>query len=461
MEHFDILVVGSGSGASIVDAALSQGLKVALVERDKLGGTCLNRGCIPSKMIIYPGNIINTIKTAEKFGINATIENIDFALIMEKMRKSIEIDRKHIEIGVKNSPELRYYHGTGEFIADYTMRVGDDIIQAKNIFLVTGARPEIPPIKNLNNIKYWTSDDVWGLTKKPKSLIICGGGFIAVEMAHFFSSMGVEVTIISRSSRLLKNIEPEISETLTQSMRTRMTIVTDVEVIEVKDGEGYKEVIAEDKLGKKLSYKAGELLIAAGLKSNADLMNLSKTGVQLDERGWIKVNEYFETTKDRIWAFGDAIGKGMFKHVANQEAEVVWHAFSHNHRHPFRFDNIPYAIFSWPEIASVGLTEEMAKKQGKKVLVGIWNYADTAYGVAMGEEDGFVKFVVEEETLKILGCHIVGPHASILIQEVVNCLYCGDSTIYPIIDAMHIHPALSEVVQRAAFNLHKSGHNHS
>jgi mycothione reductase len=460
MEHFDILVVGSGSGASIVDAALSQGMKVALVERENLGGTCLNRGCIPSKMIIYPGNIINIIKNAEKFGIKTTIDDIDFALIMERMRKSVEEDRKHIELGVKNSPKLKYYHGTGEFIADYTMKVDNEIIQAKNIFLVTGARPEIPPIKNLDKIKYWTSDDIWELQNKPKSLIICGGGFIAIEMAHFFNSVGVEVTILSRSNRLLKSSEPEISETLTQSMRSRMNVLTGVEVIEVKESKDFKEVIAADNFGNKRVFRAEALLIATGLKSNADLMNPTKTGVQLDENGWIKVNEFFETTKDRIWAFGDAIGKGMFKHVANQEAEVVWHGFSQGHQHAFRFDNIPYAVFSWPEIASIGLTEEAAIKKGKKVLVGQWNFADTAYGVAMKEEDGLVKFVIEEETLKILGCHIIGPHASILIQEVVNCMYCGDATIYPIIETMHIHPALSEVVQKAAFNLHKPGHTH-
>ncbi|MCJ7423140.1 dihydrolipoyl dehydrogenase, partial [Candidatus Bathyarchaeota archaeon] len=453
MEYFDILVVGSGSGTSIVDAALSQGMKVALVEREKLGGTCLNRGCIPSKMIIYPGDIINIIKNAGKFGIKTSIDDIDFTFIMERMRKSVEEDRKHIEIGVKNSPKLKYYHGTGEFIADYTMKVDNEKIQAKNIFLVTGARPEIPSIKNLDKIKYWTSDDIWELQNKPKSLIICGGGFIAIEMAHFFNSVGVDVTNLSRSHRILKNSEPEISETLTQSMRSRMNVITGVEVIEVRDSKDFKEVIAVDNFGKKQVFRAEALLIATGLKSNADLMNPTKTGVQLDENGWIKVNEFFETTKDRIWAFGDAIGKGMFKHVANQEAEVVWHGFSQGHRHAFRFDNIPYAVFSWPEIASVGLTEEAVIKQGKKVLVGQWNYADTAYGLAMGEEDGFVKFVVEEETLKILGCHIIGPHASILIQEVVNCMYCGDETIYPIIDAMHIHPALSEVVQKAAFNL--------
>ncbi|MBN1683809.1 dihydrolipoyl dehydrogenase [Candidatus Bathyarchaeota archaeon] len=460
MEYFDVIVVGSGSGASIVDAALSNDLKVALIEKEKLGGTCLNRGCIPSKMVIYPGNLVNIIKNAEKLGIKVTIDEINFSSIMDRMKESVENDRNHIENSIKKASNLKYYHEIGEFISDYTMKVGSETIKGKNIFLVTGARPKIPSIKNLDKINYWTSDNIWKIREKPLSMIVCGGGFIAVEMAHFFSSMGVEVTILSRSPRLLKNAEPEISETLTQNMRTRMTVITEVEVVEVGESNKIKKVIAIDTKGKKQIYQAEELLIATGLESNADLLKPEKSGIMLDEKGWIKVNEFFETTKEGIWAFGDAIGKAMFKHVANQEAEVVWHAFSQGHRHPFTFDKIPYAVFSWPEIASVGLTEELAVQQGKKILVGLWNFADTAYGMAMGEEDGFIKIIVEEESYKILGCHILGPHASVLIQEVINCMNCGDASIYPIANTMHIHPSLSEVVQRAVYNLHKPNHGH-
>jgi len=455
METFDVLVIGSGSGATIADAAVQTGRRVALVERDAFGGTCLNKGCIPSKMVIYPADLVCQIKQAERLGVRARIEEVDFGFIMERMRRSISEDRRPLEEAVRRTEGLTYYNTTGEFVSDYTMRVGEETIKAKNIFIVSGARPLIPPIKGLEGVKYLTSSNVWDLRELPKSMIIAGGGFIAAEMAHFFSAMGVDITIISRSPRLLKNLEPEVSDTMTQALRSRMSIQTGLEVTEVSEKGGLKEVTTADKGGKTQIFRAESLFIAAGLRSNADLLQPEKTGVELDERGFIRVNEFYETSKPRIWAFGDAIGRAMFKHVANKEAELVWHAFSHGHKEALNYDQIPYAIFTWPQIASVGLTEEEALRRGKRILIGLSNYADTAKGEAMGEEDGFVKVVVEDETYKVLGAHIVGPEAPTLIQEVIDVMNAGDGSVYPILDAMHIHPALPEVVQNAFHNLRR------
>jgi dihydrolipoamide dehydrogenase len=453
METFDVLVVGSGSGATIADAAVQTGRRVALVERDAFGGTCLNRGCIPSKMVIYAADLVCQIKQAERLGVRARIEEVDFGFIMERMRRSVAEDRRPLEESVRRTEGLTYYNTTGEFVSDYTMRIGDDTVKAENVFIVSGARPIIPPIKGLEGVDYLTSVNVWDLRELPKSMIIAGGGFIAAEMAHFFSAMGVDVTIISRSPRLLKSLEPEVSDTLTKALRSRMSIQTGLEVVEVSEKGGHKEVTTADKAGNTQFFRAESLFIAAGLCGNADLLKPEKTGVELDERGFIRVNEFYETSKPRIWAFGDAIGRAMFKHVANKEAELVWHAFSHGHKEALNYDQIPYAIFTWPQIASVGLTEEEALRRGKRILIGLSNYADTAKGAAMGEEDGFVKVVVEEETYKILGAHIVGPEAPTLIQEVIDAMNAGDGLINPILDAMHIHPALPEVVQRAFYNL--------
>ncbi|MCJ7574625.1 dihydrolipoyl dehydrogenase [Candidatus Bathyarchaeota archaeon] len=455
METFDVLVVGSGSGATIADAAVQTGRRVALVERDAFGGTCLNRGCIPSKMVIYAADLVCQIKQAERLGVRARIEEVDFGFIMERMRRSIAEDRRPLEEAVRRTESLTYYNTTGEFVSDYTMRVGDETVKAENIFIVSGARPLIPPIKGLEGVNYLTSANVWDLRELPKSMIIAGGGFIAAEMAHFFSAMGVDVTIISRSPRLLKNAEPEVSDTLTQALRSRMSVQTGLEVTEVREKGGFKEVTTTDKAGTTQTFMVESLFIAAGLRSNADLLKPERTGVQLDEKGYIKVNEFYETSKPRIWAFGDAIGRAMFKHVANKEAELVWHAFSHGHKEALNYDQIPYAIFTWPQIASVGLTEEEALRRGKRILIGLSNYADTAKGEAMGEEDGFVKVVVEDETYKVLGAHIVGPEAPTLIQEVIDVMNAGDGSVYPILDAMHIHPALPEVVQNAFHNLRR------
>jgi dihydrolipoamide dehydrogenase len=455
METFDVLVIGSGSGATIAEAAVRSGKKVALVERDAFGGTCLNRGCIPSKMVIYAADLVLQIRQAERLGVRARIEKVDFGFIMDRMRRSIAEDRGHLEEAVRRTKGLTYYNTTGEFVSDYTMRVGDETMRAKNIFIVSGARPMIPPAKGLDGVDYLTSANVWDLRDLPRSMIIAGGGFIAAEMAHFFSAMGVEVTIVGRGPRLLRYAEPEVSEALMKALRGRMSVETGLEITEVREKGDLKEVTASDKGGKTHVFMAESLFIAAGLRSNADLLRPERTGVQLDEKGYIKVNEFFETTKPRIWAFGDAIGRAMFKHVANKEASLVWHAFSHGHRESLNYDMVPYAVFSWPQIGSVGLTQAEAEGRGLRVLVGRSNYRDTAKGEAMGEEDGFVKVIVEEKTHRILGAHIIGPEAPTLIQEVIDVMNAGQGEAYPIMDAMYIHPALPEVVQNAFYDLRR------
>jgi mycothione reductase len=454
MEHFDALVVGSGSGMMIAEAAINLGMKVALVEMGKLGGTCLNTGCIPSKMVIYSADIINQIKHAERLGIHARIDRVDFGFIMHRAREAVEKDRKSMEQSIPNIKGLKFYPARGEFVANYTMMVRDEKIMADNVFIVSGSRPQIPDIKGLSDVEYLTNENVWDLEEAPKSIIIMGGGFVAVEMAHFFSSMGTETTILSRSPKLLKKTEPEISEILTTSLRERMHIETNVEFTEVskvKDGVQVKI----KKNHETQSFTAKKLFIATGRTSNSDILKVAKTGVELDAHGFIKVNESYETNMKHIYAFGDAIGEPMFRHLANKEAEVVWHWFKESHLHPINYDKVPYAVFTWPQIASVGLTESEAIERGLDILIGEYNYIDTAKGAAMDEEDGYVKIILEDEKYTILGAHIIGPYAPILIQEIVNVMYAGDGTVYPIADAIYVHPALPEVIQRAIYNLRK------
>ena len=453
MNHFDVLVVGSGSGMMIADVAVNNGKTVALVEMGKLGGTCLNVGCIPSKMVIYPADMVNQIKHAEQLGIKVTIDEIDFPFIMRRTKEFVEHDRHPMENAINHVEGLSFYPVQGEFIDDYTMKVGDEVIKADTIFLASGARPLIPPIKGIKDIDYITNDNVWDMTERPESMAIVGGGLIAVEMAHFFSGMGVNVSLLSRSPRLIKNGEPEISEILITSMRQRMHIETNIEVKEVqRKGDGLL-VKAKTKEGKEKEYEVEKIFIATGRKSNADLLKVDKTGVDVDKRGYIIVDEEYKTSKENIFAFGDAIGRDMYKHVANAEARIVWQNYSHGHSNPMNYDLVPYAAFSWPQVAAVGLTEAEVEAQGISYLIGEYNYSDTAKGAAMAEEDGYVKVILASEDYKVLGASIIGPFAPILIQEIITVMNAGDGTVHPIADAMHIHPALSEVVQRAFFNL--------
>jgi len=454
MESFDVLVIGTGSGMIVASAAVQNGLTTAVVDNGPMGGTCINRGCVPSKMLIYPADVATLAREAEKIGVNATINSVDFKKIMTRMHTLVKEDTGAQTRGVEATPNLKWFKTKGEFISDYSLQVGTQTIKADKIFIASGARVGIPKIKGLENVDYLTSDTVLELENPPKSIIIVGGGYIGVEYGHFFTGIGVKTTILQRPSRLLPDEEPEISDLLKKELEQRIEIHLGFEVLEVRQEDNLKIVTAKNRENGVLrDFSAEALMIAAGRIPNSDTLKPEKTGVALDERGYIKVNEFLETGKKNIWAFGDAIGKKMFKHVANYEAGIVWHNSIHEHKVPMDYSAAPHAIFSHPQVAAVGLKEEEAKNQGYKILVGKAQYKNTAMGAAMGQPEGFVKVIVERETGKVLGGHIIGAEASVLIQEIVNVIITETKSYAPILRAMHIHPALTEVVQQAFGNL--------
>lgn len=456
MERFDVIVIGSGSGMIVASAAIDQGFKVALIEHGKMGGTCINVGCVPSKMLIYPADVATLLRESEKIGVHATVGSIDFGNIMQRMRELVEHDSLHQAIAVEATHNLKWFKDTGEFISDRTLKVGAEIITAEKVFIVSGARTAIPPIKNIENVGYLTSDTVLNLQTPPKSIIIIGGGYIGMEYGHFFSGIGAKVTIIQRPSRILPEEEPEISELLMSEIEKRIEIYTSCEAVEAKAEGAVKTIVARSlKDGSIKEFSAEAVLVATGRVSNAAGLRLEKTGVNIDERGFIKVNQFLETSRKNIWAFGDAIGKQMFKHVANFEAGIVWHNAVHDHKAEMNYAAAPHAVFTHPQVASVGLGEDEAKRH-YSILVGKAFYRDTAMGAAMGNPEGFVKVVVERETGKILGCHIIGPEASVLIQEVVNAMVLPPGDFGPIAQGMHIHPAMNEVVQNAFGSLQQA-----
>lgn len=455
MERFDVIVIGSGSGMLVASAAVDQGFRVALVEQGKMGGTCINVGCVPSKMLIYPTDVIATIKESDRLGVRATVDSVDFKNIMNRMHALVNHDSGHQAAAVEATPNLTWFKETGEFISDYTMQVGAHTIMGEMIFIVSGARPGIPLIKGIDQVDYLTSDTVLELQTPPKSIVIVGGGYIGMEYGHFFSGIGTKTTILQRPNRVLPEEEPEISELLKIEMGQRMEIYTNFEVLEIKQDGAVKTVVARNRQdGSQKEFSAEALMVATGRVSNADILKPEKTGVKLDDSNFIRVDDYLQTSKRNIWALGDAIGKYMFKHVANYEAGIAWHNAIHDHKVKADFSVAPHAVFTHPQVASVGLTEEETKRQKHKILIGVALYKDTAMGAAMGYVDGFVKVLVEQQTGKILGAHIIGPEASVLIQEVANAMVTETGTFGPIAQAIHIHPALSEVVQNAFSSLH-------
>jgi mycothione reductase len=460
MEQFDVLIIGSGSGMLVASAALEAGYKVALVEGGKMGGTCINVGCVPSKMLIHPADLITGIVEAEKLGIKVTVNQVDFQSIMNRMHALVEHDTSHQAAAVQATPEMAWFKEHGEFLSDYTMQVGAHTIKAKVIFIASGTRTALPLIKGIEGIQYLTSDTVLQLQTQPKSIIIVGGGYIGMEYGNFFSAIGTKTTIIQRADRVLPDEEPEVSDLLRSQIEKRMEIFTGYEALEVKQEGALKTLVTRNRLNAtQREFTAEELMIATGRVSNADLLKPEKTGVKLDEHGFIQVNEYLETSKKHIYAFGDAIGKQMFKHSANYEAGIVWHNSTHDHKAPMDFSATPHGVFTYPQIAAVGLKEEEAKKH-YKILVGRAEYRDTAMGAAMGNPEGFVKVIVEKETGKILGAHIIGPEAAILIQEITDAMVTPPGDYGPIARGMHIHPALNEVVQNAFGALQEVDHHH-
>jgi len=453
MKNYDVIVIGSGAGAIISEEAAAQSLKVALIDKGPLiGGTCLNWGCIPSKMLIYTADRIVEIEEAKKLGIEAEIKNIDFHSIMERMRKSRQENQIHIREGLKQSKNLDFYEGEGYFIGDRLLEVNGEKLKGERIFIASGSRPFIPPIKGSENVDYLTNESVLELKEKPDSLIIIGGGYIAVEFGHFFAAMGTEVTILEMADRLVLSEEPEISDLLKSELSKRMGVYTNALAEEVKESEHGVVVVTKDtNTGKRREFAAQRIMMAVGRRSNADILKVENTGVETDKKGFIKVSEYLETNQKGIFAIGDANGQQMFRHMANREAEIVAQNAFYGTSIKVDYSAVPHAVYSHPQIASVGLTEAKARED-YDILVGRMKYFDIAKGEAMMEKQGFAKAIAEKGSSRILGFHIIGPYAPELIQEVVNAMTSGGG-MEELGQGIHIHPALSELVQYTLSNL--------
>jgi mycothione reductase len=459
MKEYDLIAIGTGSAMNIVEAMLQSDpeKKVAVIDKDDPGGICLTRGCIPTKLLVYPAELRRIVEEAKSVGIHAEIKKVDFSGIMERMRSIVGRDSGEIGKGLSEAKNIDYYRGTAAFIAPYRLKVGEQAITSKMIFLCLGSKPSIPAIQNLENVDFHTSDTILNIPKLPRTLAILGGGYIAAEFGHFFSAMGSKVTVIGRNPRFLPAEEPEISELARKVMSSHMTILTNHEVTRVDgSGKGKKSVTARDRVTDKTSsIVADEILVAVGRASNTDILHPERGGVKTDEKGWIAVNEYLETSQHNVWALGDATGKHLFKHVANYESKVVYYNAVLGQRIKVDYHAVPHSVFTYPEIASVGLGQKQAIEGygEERVLVGFHRFHNTAKGEAMALKDYFVKVLVDGETNAILGGHIIGPQASVLIQEIITQMYAEEKSIKPIVSGMHIHPALSEVVERAFISL--------
>jgi dihydrolipoamide dehydrogenase len=442
-ESYDVIVVGGGTGRDVVLAAEAQGLRVALVEKGPLGGTCHNRGCMPSKMLIHSSDVAETSRGGERFGVTSRIERIDFPAIVRYVFGVLDAETEEREETLRRSRYVTFYQEEGRFTGPRTLKVGKREITAEKVFIMGGTRPAVPAIKGLASVPYLTSDEALRLEKQPKRLVVIGGGYIAVELAHFFGTLGTEVTVLVRGERLLDKEDREVSEWLTSefSAKHRALFGAAVEKLS-RSGDSIRIELG----GSGETITADQLLLATGRRPNTDILNVAATGVELDARGYIKVNDYLETNVEGVWALGDIVGIMTLKHVAVRQARHVIRGVFFNDRRPMRYGAVPHAVFSSPQVAGVGQTEDELENDGTRYKVGRYEYKNTGMGMAL-RENGLVK-VLASETDEILGCHIVGPDASCLIQEAVIAMNTTGK-LDAVIDSVHAHPALPQVVEEA------------
>jgi len=450
MKTYDVIVIGSGGGAKIVSPAARLGLKVAVIEKDKLGGTCLNRGCIPSKMLIHPADVAEQIRHAGKFDIrNDTNFSVHFGKLIERISNTVDHDSQSIVNGYSRNPNIDCYHDKAEFVSNKVVRVGSDELTAEKIFIAVGARPAVPNIPGLNGTPFMTSTEALRNTTLPKRLIVIGGGYIACELGHAYGGLGSEVHFVVRSCFLRsedRDIRQEFTRVFSQKYRVHMECLP----TKLEYEAGIFTLSMKDATGKEEKLAADALLVAGGITPNNDTLKLENTDIQLTPGGFIKVNDRLCTSVEGIYAMGDCVGNFFFRHSVNFEGEYLFRSvFEQKSNEPIRYPPVPHAIFTSPQVAGVGPTEQQLIDEGIDYVVGVNTYEKSAMGMALLSDHGFCKLLIHRKSRRILGCHIIGEQASNLIHMVI-ALMTKDGTLDDMLNMIYIHPALAEIVRNAA-----------
>ncbi len=463
IEEFDLVIVGTGSGNSIPGPEFDH-WKIAIVERGLFGGTCLNVGCIPSKMFVYAADVAETIRAADAYGLQAELTGVDWPAIRDRVFGRIDPiaqGGENYRLGVE-CPNITVVKGEGRLIGERTLEVtsgNGDVrrISGRHVVLGAGARPFVPPYPGLMDVDFHTSDTVMRLEVLPERMLIFGGGYIAAELGHVFSAFGCDVTMVNRGDRLLRREDEDISERFTELMSRRLDVRCGTEVlgvtqqdeifrVELRTG-GTTEVIETDLI-----------LVAAGRVPNGDLIGAESCGIAC-ENGRVLVADYFRTEVPGVWAFGDLSNTHQLKHLANAEVRALRHNLLvaegevNTPMHGVDETFVPHAVFGHPQVASVGLTEVAARDKGLPLIVTSKEYGSTAYGWAMEDSESFCKLIAHAESRQLLGAHIIGPQASTLIQQLVQGMEFGQTVDELASSQFYIHPALTELVENALLDL--------
>jgi mycothione reductase len=454
--EYDLIIVGAGSGNMLPDASTAH-WRVAIVESDRFGGTCLNRGCIPSKMFVYAADVARHAREGGRFGLRTSFDGADWPAIRDRVFD--RIDPIHDQaVAYRRANGFDVHLGPARFVAPKVLEVAGERITAERIVLASGTRPYLPPIDGIDLVGPMTSDDVMRMEELPASMLVLGGGVIAAEMGHVFASLGTRVTWVHRGTELLEQQDREVRERFGRIAATRFDLRLSTRVVrfEPLPGPGPVErprglrahLVAAD--GSRDMVEVERLLVATGRIPNSDLLDVAAGGLEVDEHGHLVTDETFATNVPGVWAFGDSANHHQLKHVANAESRIVReNLLRPGSARSASLPPVPAAVFTDPQIATVGLTEEAARAVGLPYVSTVREYSSTAYGWAMEDTTSFVKLLVDPTTHLLIGAHVMGPQASLLIQPLLQAMSLGTTVDRVAQDVMYIHPALTEVVENA------------
>lgn len=454
--HFDYIIIGSGSGNSFPTPELDDASIAIIDEAPRFGGTCLNSGCIPTKMYVVAADTAHSAASSERLGIRTTFDGADWPAIVDRVFSNrIDLISRGGEDYRRGDecPNVTLFRGHAEFTGPKTLSAtldGEPVeITGDTIIIAAGSRPNIPPVIAESGVPFLTNEDVMRLPEQPESITILGGGFIAMEFAHVFESLGTHVRLVNRSP-LLRHLDDDIHERFNAIAQSRYETHIGRTVASATHDEHSVTLTLDD--GTSLTSSA--LLVATGRLPNGDRLNLAAAGVHMHENSRIVVDDYGRTTTDSVWALGDVSSPHMLKHVANAELRAVRHnILNPSDMVPMPHEHVPSAVFTYPQLATVGMTEAQARDAGFDVTTKIQNYGDVAYGWALEDQTGVVKLIADKKTGKLLGAHYMGPQASTLIQQMITVM-AFDLDLREVARGQYwIHPALPEVTENAILGL--------
>lgn len=460
--EYDVVILGGGTGGYVAAIRATQlGLKTAVVEKGKLGGTCLHNGCIPSKALLRSAEVYTTIKRSEEFGVETSNVKLNFLKVQERKNSIIEGLHKGVQHLMKKG-KIDVYEGTGRILGpsifsplpgtiSVEMNNGNDneMLIPKNVIIATGSRPRVLPGIEVDGETVMTSDEALRMTSIPSSVIIVGGGVIGIEWASMLSDFGANITILEYADRILPTEDAEISKEMQRLLKKKkIQVITNAKVLSETFKKEDGVTIHAEINGKMSEFKAEKLLISVGRIANVEGIGLENTEIKI-EKGAIVTNSFFQTKESHIYAIGDCIGGLQLAHVASHEGMVAVEHIASENPDPIDYSLISKCVYSNPEVASVGLTEDEAKEKGLDVKVGKFSFRAIGKALVFGESDGFVKIVADSNTNDLLGVHMIGPHVTDMISE-AGLARVLDATPWEIGRTIHPHPTLSEAIGEAA-----------